>query len=166
MTGDTVVAIATPSGRGGIGIVRVSGPAAAKLAQAITGIVPLPRQARFVRFSDAQGDVIDEGLVLLFKAPASFTGEDVLELHAHGSPVVLDMLVKRLVDLGARHAQAGEFSLRAFLNGKYDLAQLEAIATLISVPVSAPRAPLNVLCRVSSPRRCATFTRSLPLCVS
>lgn len=131
ITGDTIAAIATPSGRGGIGIVRASGPQVESLARAVLGLVPPVRQARFFRFLDAQNHTIDQGLALLFKAPASFTGEDILELHAHGSPVVLDLLMSRLLDLGARHAQAGEFSLRAFLNGKYDLTQLEAIAALI-----------------------------------
>ena len=131
LSGDTIAAIATACGHGGIGVIRVSGPAVEKLALAVVGALPPVRYAQFARFLDARGQVIDEGLVLLFKKPASFTGEDVLELHAHGSPVVLDLLMARLLDLGARPAQAGEFSLRAFLNNKYDLAQLEAIATLI-----------------------------------
>lgn len=129
---DTIAAVATPPGRGGVGIVRVSGDRAAALAAAVLGQTPAPRRATFARFLDADGEVIDEGLALLFKAPASFTGEDVLELHAHGSPVVLDMLMARLVALGARPADPGEFSRRAFSNGKRDLAQLEAVADLIA----------------------------------
>ncbi len=138
--GDTIVAIATPPGRGAIGVVRVSGPQVAAVAAAMLGRVPPPRHAGHRRFLDADGEVIDEGVALLFKAPASFTGEDVLELYAHGSPVVLDRLVARIATLGARPAGPGEFSRRAFVNGKYDLAQLEAVADLIaSVGTAAAR---------------------------
>lgn len=128
---DTIAAIATPPGRGGIGIVRVSGPGAARIALAVTGRKPAPRQAVYCSFSDARGEAIDSGIALFFPAPHSFTGEDVLELHGHGSPVVLDMLLERLLALGARPARPGEFSERAFLNDKIDLAQAEAIADLI-----------------------------------
>ncbi len=138
--GDTIVAIATPSGRGALGVVRVSGPRVGAIARALLGRVPPPRHAGLRRFRDADGTAIDEGLALMFKAPASFTGEDMLELHAHGSPVVLDRLVARLAALGARPAGPGEFSRRAFLNGKYDLTQLEAVADLIaSVGAAAAR---------------------------
>src|SRR6185312_3242609 len=129
---DTIVAVATPNGRGGIGVVRISGGAARAIAKAICGVEPQPRHARLVAFTDAGGATIDRGLALFFPAPHSFTGEDVLELHAHGSPVVLDALVRRACGLGARPARAGEFSERAFLNGKLDLAQAEAVADLIA----------------------------------
>ncbi len=127
----TIAALATPPGRGGIGVVRVSGPAVRAIAAAVLGTVPRPRYAHYARFIDACGTPIDAGIALFFPAPHSFTGEDVLELHAHGGPVVLDMLLARLLALGARLAQPGEFSQRAFLNGKIDLAQAEAIADLI-----------------------------------
>ena len=129
---DTIVAVATPNGRGGIGVVRISGGAARAIAKAICGVEPQPRHARLVTFTDAGGATIDRGLALFFPAPHSFTGEDVLELHAHGSPVALDALVRRACGLGARPARAGEFSERAFLNGKLDLAQAEAVADLIA----------------------------------
>ncbi|MES2404507.1 MAG: tRNA modification GTPase, partial [Pseudomonadota bacterium] len=129
---DTIVAVATPNGRGGIGVVRISGGAARAIANAICEVEPQPRHARLVAFTDAGGATIDRGLALFFPAPHSFTGEDVLELHAHGSPVVLDALVRRACGLGARPARAGEFSERAFLNGKLDLAQAEAVADLIA----------------------------------
>jgi tRNA modification GTPase len=128
---DTIVAIATPPGRGGVGIVRVSGRAVAKIAEAIVGALPAPRRAHYVRFVDADGEPIDEGIALFFKGPASFTGEDVLELHGHGGPVVMDLLLERAIELGARLAAPGEFSRRAFLNDKLDLAQAEAVADLI-----------------------------------
>jgi tRNA modification GTPase len=131
-TTETIVAVATPPGRGGIGVVRVSGGPLNDIAVALCGGVPEPRRARLAQFTDAAGDPIDRGLVLYFPAPHSFTGEDVLELHAHGSPVVLDRLVRRVCELGARPARAGEFSERAFLNGKLDLAQAEAVADLIA----------------------------------
>ncbi len=145
-SGDSIVAIATPPGRGGIGIVRVSGPAAAPMAQALFGAPPPPRHAAFRVFRDASGQPLDEGLVLYFPRPNSFTGEDVLELHGHGGPVVLDLLVARLLELGARPARPGEFTERAFLNGKMDLAQAEAVADLItSGSASAARAALRSL---------------------
>lgn len=131
-TRDTICAIATPPGAGGIGIVRVSGTATALLAHAVLGRLPPPRLATFTPFKDSQGTVVDNGLALYFPAPASFTGEDVLELHAHGSAVVLDILLRTLVGHGARIARPGEFSERAFLNGKIDLLQAEAIADLIA----------------------------------
>ena len=137
---DTIVAIATPPGRGGIGMVRVSGGSLDAVAEALCGGMPVPRRARLVQFTDAAGESIDRGLVLYFPAPHSFTGEDVLELHAHGSPVVLDRLVRRVCELGARPARAGEFSERAFLNGKLDLAQAEAVADLIAARSDAQAA--------------------------
>lgn len=143
---ETIAAVATPQGRGGIGVVRVSGSAARAIARALCGDVPEPRRAHFVGFGGADGAPIDRGLALFFPAPHSFTGEDVLELHAHGSPVVLERLVRRACELGARPARAGEFSERAFLNGKLDLAQAEAVADLIAARSEAQaRAALRSL---------------------
>jgi len=142
----TIAAIATASGRGGIGIVRVSGRDCRSIAQTLLGRVPEPRMAGLHRFLDAAGDAIDEGLALFFPGPASFTGEDVLELHGHGGPVVMDLLLRRVLELGARAAQPGEFTQRAFLNDKLDLAQAEAVADLIdSGSVQAARAALRSL---------------------
>ena len=131
---DTIVAIATAPGPGGVGIVRLSGPAAQRIGEAVAGRTLAPRMATHARFLDTDGAAIDDGLALRFRAPASFTGEDVVELQAHGSPVVLRALVARCIGLGARQAAAGEFSQRAFLNGKLDLAQAEAVADLIAAP--------------------------------
>jgi tRNA modification GTPase len=143
---DTIVAAATPPGRGGIGIVRVSGPKAPELAAVLLGELPPPRHATFARFLGAHGEAIDAGLALFFPAPASYTGEHVLELHGHGGPVVLETLVARVVELGARRARAGEFTQRAFLNEKLDLAQAEAVADLIDAGSrEAARAALRSL---------------------
>lgn len=128
---DTIAAVATAPGRGGVGIVRVSGPRARALAITLSGREPTPRHAHYGPFHANDGEVIDEGLLLFFPGPHSFTGEDVLELQGHGGPVVLDQLLRRCVELGARLARPGEFSERAFLNDKIDLAQAEAIADLI-----------------------------------
>lgn len=128
---ETIAAIATAPGRGGVGIVRVSGPLAGRTAQAILGRMPKPRFAHYGPFEDCDGQVIDEGIGLYFPGPNSFTGEDVLELQGHGGPVVLDMLLQRCLEMGSRLARPGEFSERAFLNDKLDLAQAEAIADLI-----------------------------------
>lgn len=137
---DTIAAIATAPGRGGIGIVRLSGAKAFGIAATI-GSVPearlQPRLAQYATFRDGSGEAIDEGLVLPFRAPASFTGEDVVELHGHGGPVVMDLLLARCLQLGARLARPGEFSERAFLNDKLDLAQAEAIADLIDARTAA-----------------------------
>ena len=150
---DTIVAIATAPGAGGVGIVRLSGPQARSIAEAVSGKTLAPRVAQYARFVDAAGDTIDDGIVLYFAAPASFTGEDVAELQAHGSPVVLRQLVARCIALGARQAQAGEFSERAFLNGKLDLAQAEAIADLIAAAdAQAARAARRSLDGVFSQR--------------
>jgi tRNA modification GTPase len=129
---DTIAAVATPPGRGGIGIVRVSGPQAAAIASGMLGRMPRPRYAEHLAFVDAEGKAIDDGIALYFPGPHSFTGEDVLELHGHGGQVVMDMVLQRTIELGARPAQPGEFSQRAFLNGKMDLTQAEAIADLIN----------------------------------
>ena len=143
---DTIVAIATASGRGGIGVIRVSGPMVIGIAERLVGNLPEPRRAGLRVFRDAAGEMLDGGLVLYFPAPASFTGEDVLELHGHGGPVVLDMVLARVVELGARIAEPGEFSRRAFLNDKIDLTQAEAIADLIdSGSTQAARAALRSL---------------------
>lgn len=143
---DAIAAIATAPGRGGVGIVRVSGPALAAMAERLLGQRPVPRVAHFVRFRDAGGALIDEGLALYFAAPASFTGEDVLELHGHGSPMALRLLLRRVLDLGARHAEPGEFTRRAYLNGKLDLAQAEAVADVIDAATeSAARAAARSL---------------------
>lgn len=131
-TTDTIAAVATAPGAGGVGIVRLSGPQALAIAAAMGAGQLRPRRARYAHFVDADGEVIDDGIALAFLAPASFTGEDVVELQAHGSPVVLRALVARACALGARPARPGEFSERAFLNGKLDLAQAEAIADLIA----------------------------------
>ena len=143
---DTIVAIATPPGRGAVGIVRVSGPEAPRVAAALIGRIPAPRLAEFARFRAADGVCLDQGLALFFPAPRSFTGEDVLELQGHGGPVVLDLLVRRLVELGCRLALPGEFSQRAFLNGKIDITQAEAVADLIGAgSAAAARAAVRSL---------------------
>ncbi|MCR6664164.1 MAG: tRNA uridine-5-carboxymethylaminomethyl(34) synthesis GTPase MnmE [Luteimonas sp.] len=129
---DTIVAIATPAGAGGVGIVRVSGPMAPTIAARMCGRALSPRRAHHVRFLDADRNAIDDGIALSFPAPASYTGDDVVELQAHGSPAVLHALVQRCCALGARLARPGEFSERAFVNGKLDLAQAEAVADLIA----------------------------------
>ncbi|MFB2873020.1 tRNA uridine-5-carboxymethylaminomethyl(34) synthesis GTPase MnmE [Aeromonas jandaei] len=132
MTTDTIVAQATAPGRGGVGIVRVSGPAAEQVAEIVLGKCPRVRYAEYLPFRDEQGEVLDQGIALLFKAPNSFTGEDVLELQGHGGPVIMDMLIRRILQIeGIRPARPGEFSERAFINDKLDLAQAEAIADLI-----------------------------------
>jgi len=129
---DTIAAIATPPGRGGVGIVRVSGPNSKDICSAITGNLPKPRSANYTIFKNSDQSQIDQGLCIFFVGPKSFTGEDVLELQAHGGPVILDMLLRRVLELGARLARAGEFSERAFLNNKMDLLQVEAVAELIN----------------------------------
>ena len=143
---DTIAALATAAGRGGVGVVRVSGPAVRSIAEAVLGRVPQPRRAELHRFADEAGAVIDVGLALYFPGPRSYTGEDVLELQGHGGPVVMDVLLQRVLGAGARLATAGEFTQRAFLNDKLDLAQAEAIADLIdSGSAQAARAALRSL---------------------
>lgn len=143
---DTIVAVATPPGRGGVGIVRLSGPACRSLGKALIGAVPAPRHAVLRRFRGARGETLDEGIALFFAGPNSFTGEDVLELQGHGGPVVMDLLLQRALELGARQARPGEFSERAFLNDRLDLAQAEAIADLIdSGSAAAARAAARSL---------------------
>jgi len=138
---DTIAAVATATGAAGVGIVRLSGPRALAIAEQICATRLQLRKAHYARFRDATGETIDDGIALYFAAPASYTGEDVVELQAHGSPVLLQQLVARCCALGARMARAGEFSERAFLNGKLDLAQAEAVADLIAAgDVRAARA--------------------------
>ncbi|MBD3814852.1 MAG: tRNA uridine-5-carboxymethylaminomethyl(34) synthesis GTPase MnmE, partial [Betaproteobacteria bacterium] len=140
---DTIAAVATAQGRGGVGIVRVSGPLAGQLAQTICRRELKPRFAHHGAFHGEAEQVLDEGLAIYFPGPNSFTGEDVLELQGHGGPVVLDLLLRRCLELGARLARPGEFSERAFLNDKLDLAQAEAIADLIEA--SSEQAARNAL---------------------
>ncbi|MGM3159725.1 tRNA uridine-5-carboxymethylaminomethyl(34) synthesis GTPase MnmE [Dickeya undicola] len=144
---DTIVAQATPPGRGGVGILRISGRTAAAVAQAVLGKLPKPRYADYLPFHDADGSVLDQGIALWFPGPNSFTGEDVLELQGHGGPVILDLLLKRVLTLpDVRIARPGEFSERAFLNDKLDLAQAEAIADLIDASSEqAARSAVNSL---------------------
>jgi len=143
---DPIAAVATAPGRGGIGVVRLSGNRLALLAQALLGKVPAARRATRAVFLDAQGAAIDDGIALYFAAPHSYTGEDVLELQGHGGPVVMRMLLKRCLELGARPAEPGEFTRRAFLNDKLDLAQAESVADLIEAATdSAARCALRSL---------------------
>ncbi len=145
-TTDTITAIATPSGRGAIGVVRLSGPDVARIANTLCGALPAPRVAALRSFRDADGNTIDRGLILYFPAPHSFTGEDVVELQSHGGPVVLDTLLRATCNAGARIARPGEFSERAFLNDRLDLAQAEAIADLIDAGTrDAARAAIRSL---------------------
>ena len=129
---DTIAAIASAPGAAGVGVLRVSGPAVPGIARALLGRPPEPRHAHFAAFRDGAGELIDRGLLLYFPAPASYTGEHVLELQGHGNTVLLDALLRRTCELGARLARPGEFTERAFLNGKLDLAQAEAVADLIA----------------------------------
>ncbi|MCF6217305.1 MAG: tRNA uridine-5-carboxymethylaminomethyl(34) synthesis GTPase MnmE [Gammaproteobacteria bacterium] len=143
---ETIAAVATPPGRGGVGIVRVSGPATAAISEQVLGRQLSPRRAEYLPFKDSDGLAIDQGIALFFPNPHSFTGEDVLELQGHGGPVVMDMLLERVVQLGARIARPGEFSEQAFLNDKLDLTQAEAIADLIdSASQQAARMALRSL---------------------
>ncbi len=128
---ETIVAAATAPGKAGVGVVRISGDLAPAIARRLLGQIPEPRRAALASFNDASGESIDTGLALYFPAPHSYTGEHVIELQGHGSPVVMDALIKRICELGARPAEPGEYSKRAFLNDKMDLAQAEAVADLI-----------------------------------
>lgn len=146
MKSDTIAAIATAPGRGGVGVIRISGSNLLPFAFALTGKTPKPRYATLAAFKAADGSALDSGLLLYFPNPQSFTGEDVLELQGHGGPVVMQMLLARCLDLGARLAEPGEFSRRAFLNGKLDLAQAEAVADLIdAATASAARSAVRSL---------------------
>lgn len=151
---DTIIAQATAPGRGGVGILRISGPLASEVARTVLGKLPKPRYADYLPFRDVDNSVLDQGIALWFPGPNSFTGEDVLELQGHGGPVILDLLLKRILTLaGIRIARPGEFSERAFLNDKLDLAQAEAIADLIDASSEqAARSALNSLQGVFSTR--------------
>jgi tRNA modification GTPase len=143
---DTIAAIASAAGPAGIGVIRVSGDRAAAIATTLLGRAPRPRRAELATVCDASGDALDEALLIYFAGPRSFTGEDVLEIQGHGSPVLLRAILRRVIQLGARPARAGEFSERAFLNGKLDLAQAEAVADLIAAgSEAAARAALRSL---------------------
>jgi len=150
---DLIAAVATAPGRGGVGVIRVSGADVAPLAEAILGRLPEPRRATYTAFRDADGSTLDEGIALHFAAPHSFTGEAVLELQGHGGPAVLDLILQRCLALGARLAEPGEFSRRAFLNGKLDLAQAEAVADLIdAASAEAARSAVRSLAGAFSAR--------------
>jgi tRNA modification GTPase len=141
-----IVAIATPAGRGGIGVVRISGGDLAAVAQGLIGRLPQPRYATYTHFLDANGEPVDQGIALYFPAPHSFTGEHVLELQGHGGPAVMQALLSRCLELGARLAEPGEFTRRAYLNGKLDLAQAESVADLIDASsAEAARSALHSL---------------------
>ena len=143
---DAIAAIATAAGRAGIGVVRVSGNALGGFTKALIGKIPTARRATLAKFRDSHGELIDQGIALYFPAPASYTGEDVLELHGHGGDAVLRSLLQRCLELGARMAQPGEFTQRAFLNDKLDLAQAEAVADLIDAStVEAARSAVRSL---------------------
>ncbi len=143
---DTITAVATPKGRGGVAVIRISGPLVKKIMHSLLGKDLSPRQATYANFRDAENTVLDQGLALFFPQPHSFTGEDVLELQGHGGPVIVDLLLQRILHLGARLARPGEFSERAFLNDKIDLAQAEAIADLINAASeSAARSAMRSL---------------------
>ncbi|HLZ98197.1 MAG TPA: tRNA uridine-5-carboxymethylaminomethyl(34) synthesis GTPase MnmE [Steroidobacteraceae bacterium] len=134
---DTIAAVASPAGRGAVGVIRISGPDVPRVAVALLGALPGPRAAHLRRFLDADGTALDEGIAVYFPAPASFTGEHVLELQGHGGAFIVDRVLKRVLEAGARMARPGEFSERAFLNGKMDLAQAEAVADLIDAGTTA-----------------------------
>ncbi|MBP6057766.1 MAG: tRNA uridine-5-carboxymethylaminomethyl(34) synthesis GTPase MnmE [Nitrosomonas sp.] len=136
VTPDIITAIATPPGRGGIGVIRISGKNLAKLAETILGKLPKPRYAHFSQFLDTNGQIIDQGIALYFPAPNSYTGEDVLELQGHGGPAVMNLLLSQCLSAGARLAQPGEFTLRAYLNNKIDLIQAESVADIIEASTS------------------------------
>jgi tRNA modification GTPase len=143
---DTIAAIATPPGRSGIGVLRLSGPAVPAIARAVLGTVPRPRHATLATARDARGEALDRGIALYFPAPHSYTGEHVLEFHGHGGPVVMHALLAAFLDAGARIAEPGEYTRRAFLNGKLDLAQAEAVADLIeAASAEAARSALRSL---------------------
>lgn len=143
---DTIAAVATPPGHGGVGVIRISGPHARAIAEAIAAPLPAPRYAALRNFRDASGATLDHGIVLWFPAPGSYSGEDSVELQGHGGPAVLDAVLARVRELGARAARAGEFTERAFLNGRLDLAQAEAVADLIeTADVAGARAAMRSL---------------------
>ena len=126
---DTIAAIITAQGKGGVGVIRISGPGIEVLANGIVGTLPVARYATYCDFLDEKGDALDQGIALYFPSPHSYTGDDVLELQGHGGPAVLQLILQRCLDLGARLAQPGEFTRRAFLNDKLDLAQAKVSRT-------------------------------------
>jgi tRNA modification GTPase len=136
-SGDTIAAIATAPGRGGIGVIRLSGPGSERIARLLSGLTPRPRHAHYASLRGTDGEILDRAVLLFYPGPNSFTGEDVVELQCHGSPVLLQAILRQCLERGARQAGPGEFSQRAFLNGKIDLAQAEAIADLISSSTEA-----------------------------
>ena len=143
---DTIAAIATASGAGGIGVVRVSGPLAATIASQILGHCPTPRYAAYLDFKSDNSELIDRGIAIFYANPHSYTGEDVLELQAHGGTALMQILLARCISLGARQAEPGEFTRRAYLNGKIDLAQAEAVADVINAStVEAARSAMRSL---------------------
>src|SRR5450830_169219 len=143
---ETIAAIATAAGSGGIGIVRVSGSSSESIAKAVLGECPAPRHASYLRFNDANGELIDRGIAIYYAAPNSYTGEDVLELQAHGGPALMQLLLARCLELGARQAEPGEFTRRAYLNEKLDLAQAEAVADVINAStIEAARSAMRSL---------------------
>ena len=137
MTTDTIAAVATAPGRAAVGIVRISGALVRRVAAGILGPMPIPRQVTLAEFRDAHQRTLDRGLALFFPGPHSYTGDDVLELHGHGGPMVTRLVLERCLELGARIAEPGEFTRRAFLNGKLDLAQAESVIDLIDASTAA-----------------------------
>lgn len=161
---DTIAAIATASGSGGIGVVRVSGPAAKQIAAEILGACPKPRYAAYLPFLDADQQLIDRGIAIYYAGPNSYTGEDVLELQAHGGPALLQILLTRCLSLGARQAEPGEFTRRAYLNEKMDLAQAEAVADVINAAtVEAAKSAMRSLSGEFSNRINALLARLIEL---
>ena len=161
---DTIAAIATASGSGGIGVVRVSGPAVQAIAAAILGHCPKPRYAAYLPFRDEADQLIDQGIAIYYAAPNSYTGEEVLELQAHGGPALMQILLTRCLSLGARQAEPGEFTRRAYLNEKMDLAQAEAVADVINAATSeAARSAMRSLSGEFSGRINVLLTRLIEL---
>jgi len=161
---DTIAAIATASGSGGIGVVRVSGPASQAIAEGILGSCPAPRHAAYLPFKEADGSVIDRGIAIYYTHPHSYTGEDVLELQAHGGPALMQLLLARCLALGARQAEPGEFTRRAYLNEKLDLAQAEAVADVINASTAeAARSAMRSLSGEFSQRIHAMLQRLVDL---
>lgn len=161
---DTIAAIATASGSGGIGVVRVSGALCPLIAEGVLGVCPTPRHASYLDFKDADGSLIDRGIAIYFPNPNSYTGEDVLELQAHGGPALMQLLLARCIALGARQAKPGEFTERAFLNDKLDLAQAEAVADVISAATAeAARSAVRSLSGQFSNRIHSLLTRLIEL---
>jgi len=163
-TTDTIAAIATASGSGGIGVVRVSGPACQEIARGILGNCPPPRHAAYLPFKEADGSLIDRGIAIYYTNPHSYTGEDVLELQAHGGPALMQLLLARCIALGARQAEPGEFTRRAYLNDKLDLAQAEAVADIINASTAeAARSAMRSLSGEFSQRIHALLQRLVDL---